>query len=69
MHKYPIKSTNIVAISYNEITEILEIEFKLNVFHSYINFPLDEFVGLMKADETEEYYLNFVMNNYHYKSL
>lgn len=69
MIKYSIKSSNIMQIGYDEITEILEIEFKLNVIYNYHQFPLDEFVSLMKAEEIEEYYFNFIMSEYHYDIL
>jgi hypothetical protein len=50
MNRYPVTSTdNIVSVGYDEIKEVLEIEFKLEVIHHYFDVPLNEFVHLMKA--------------------
>ena len=69
MNRYPIKSINIIAIGYDEVTEILEIEFKLNVIHHYTQFPLDEFVFLMKSSNIEEYYFQFILHKYNFDTL
>jgi len=66
MNPYLIQSPNIIYIGYDEVDQILEIEFKLNVIHQYFDVPLDEFVALMKAEDTEEFYFNFINCKYHY---
>ena len=66
MNQYLIKSRNIINIGYDEVDQVLEIEFKLNVVHQYFDVPLDEFVALMKAEDTEEFYFNFINCRYHY---
>lgn len=67
MVSYPISSANIVAIGYDEVTETLEIQFKLNIKYHYFNVPLSEYIELMKAPNPEEYYLNFIKYNYHFE--
>lgn len=69
MNRYPIQSKNIVSVDYDEINEILEIEFKLHVIYQYLEVPLDEFVDFMKAENTEEFYDNFIKSKYHFNLL
>lgn len=64
MNRYPVIDKNIVSVGYNEMTEILEIEFKLQTIHLYHGVSLDEFVRFMKAPEIETYYFNFVYSKY-----
>ncbi|WPR71329.1 KTSC domain-containing protein [Flavobacterium sp. NG2] len=64
MNRYPVKDKNIVSVGYNEITKILEIEFKLQAIHHYHGVSLDEFVNLMKAPIIEKHYFNFVYSKY-----
>jgi hypothetical protein len=66
MSKYPINATNILAVGYDEINQILEIEFRFNVIHHYFEVPLDEFVAFMKADDVEEFYFDFIQCKYHF---
>ena len=40
MNRYPINSANIVSVGYDEVNEVLEIEFKLKIIHQYYNVPL-----------------------------
>ncbi len=67
MAKYPINTTNIVAIGYDEVTEVLEIEFKLQVVHHYFQVPLDEFIAFLKASRPEDYYFKYVYCQYHFE--
>ncbi|WP_395063368.1 KTSC domain-containing protein [Flavobacterium sp.] len=69
MNRFPVNATNIMAIGYDEINEILEIEFILEVIHHYFNVPLNEFVSLMKATCVEEYYFKYVLCKYHFDAL
>jgi hypothetical protein len=66
MTKYPINSINILNVGYDEENQILGIEFKRKVIHLYFEVPVDEFVAFMKADDVEEFYLNFIYCKYHY---
>jgi hypothetical protein len=67
MNKYPINSDNILNVGYDEVKQILGIEFKINVIHLYFEVPLDEFVDFMKVDDVEEFYVNFIHCKYHYE--
>lgn len=66
MSKYPINATNLLAVGYDEVNQVLEIEFRLNVIHHYFEVPLDEFVAFMKADNIEEFYFDFIQCKYHF---
>jgi hypothetical protein len=66
MIKYPIETSNILNVGFDEVELILEIEFKLHVIYHYFDVPLDEFVAFMKADDIEQFYFNFIQCKYHY---
>ena len=68
MHRYPIHSTNIVSVGYDEVNEVLEIEFKLEIVHQYYNVPLCEYVAFMKSENVEAFYLNYIQSQYHFDS-
>lgn len=68
MNRYPIHSTNIVSVGYDEVNEVLEIEFKLHILHQYYNVPLCEYVAFMKAENIEAFYLNYIQSRYHFDS-
>jgi len=64
--QYLVDEPNIVSIGYDEVREILEIEFKLQAIHHYFGVSLNEFVALMKADEMETHYFNCIYSKYHF---
>lgn len=66
MIKYPVNANNILTVAYDEVNQILEIEFKLNVIHQYFDVPIDEFVAFMKANDSEEFYFNCIQCHYHF---
>lgn len=66
MKRYPVNQPNIVSLGYDEVKEILEIEFKLQAIHHYFGVSLDEFVLLMKAPEIEVHYFDCVYSQYHF---
>lgn len=66
MNRYPVNDHNIIAVGYDEILKILEIEFKFQVIHQYFGVTLDEFVALMKAPEIERHYFNNVYCQYYF---
>jgi hypothetical protein len=66
MNRYQVNEKNIVSVGYDEVNEVLEIEFKLQVFHQYFGVPLNEFVALMKASKIETHYFESVYCKYHY---
>lgn len=68
MTKYPIETSNILNVGFDEVELILEIEFKLDIIHHYFDVPLDEFVAFMKASDLEEFYFNFIQYQYHFYS-
>ncbi len=70
MNRYPVaSSSNIISIGYDEIQEILEIEFRLEVIHHYFNVPLNEFVALMKDNEPEDYFFKYVYCKYNFAAM
>jgi KTSC domain len=66
MTKYPVNTNNILTVAFDEVNQILEIEFKLNVIHHYFDVPIDEFVAFMKADNSEEFFFNCIQCRYHF---
>lgn len=67
MNRYPVNTTNILSIGYDEVNEVLEMEFKLKIIYHYLNVPITEYIALMKSPNPEEYYLNYIKFNYHYE--
>jgi|VirMetMinimDraft_7_1064189.scaffolds.fasta_scaffold83040_1 hypothetical protein len=66
MKRYLVNSRNIISVDYDEITLILEIEFKLLAIHQYFEVSIDEFVSLMKAPNIETHYLDFIYSKYYF---
>ncbi len=66
MNRYTVNHRNIISLGYDEMTKILEIEFKLQAIHHYFDVSLDEFVALMKAPEIETHYFNYVYCQYYF---
>ena len=66
MKRYEVNEPNIISIGYDEINEILEIEFKLQAIHHYFGVSLNEFVVLMKAAEIEVHYFDCVYSKYYF---
>ena len=67
MITYPISSQNIVSVGYDEVSQTLEIQFKLKITYRYFEVPLSEFIELMKAPNPEAYYLRFIKYTYHFE--
>jgi len=67
MNRYPVNTNNILSIGYDEVNEVLEMEFKLKIIYNYLNVPIAEYIALMKAQNPEEYYLNYIKFNYHFE--
>lgn len=66
MKRYLVNDHNIVSVGYDEIKNILEIEFKLQAIHQYFDVSMDEFVALMKAPFIENHYFKFVYCKYQF---
>lgn len=66
MVHYPMNARNIVTIGYDEITRVLEIEFKLQAIHQYFDVSIDDFVSLMKAQDIENHYLTFIYCQFYF---
>jgi KTSC domain len=68
-NQYPVKSTNIVSVGYDEVNRILEIEFKIHIIHHYFEVPLSQFIDLMKATNIDDFYSQYVQNKYHFDEI
>jgi hypothetical protein len=66
MKRYQVHAPNIVSLGYDEVTEILEIEFKFQAIHHYFGVTINEFVALMKATEIETHYFDCIYSQYHF---
>jgi hypothetical protein len=67
MTRYPVHTKNILSVGYDEVNEVLEIELKLKLIYHYLDVPLSEYIALMKADDVEDFYLNYIKLNYHFE--
>lgn len=66
MNRYQVYAPNILSVGYDEVNEILEIEFKLQAIHQYFGVSLKEYVALMKATKIETHYFECVYCRYYF---
>lgn len=69
MERTPVSSSNIVAIGFDEESQILEVEFKNGAVYQYSNVPLSEYNALMNADSKGKYLGANIKNRYSYVKL
>ncbi len=60
MERTPVKSTTMVSVGYDPISQLLEIEFVGGAVYQYMDVPEDIFLGLMQAESKGQYF-NFVI--------
>lgn len=69
MIRFPVNATNIVSIGYDEISKILEIEFKIKVVHQYHNVSFSTYIYLITSENIEDYYFSKIISKYQFEVL
>lgn len=69
MIRFPINAINIISVGYDEISKILEIEFKIQEVHQYHNVSFSTYIYFITSENIEEYYFSTIMSKYQYQIL
>lgn len=70
MQRREVSSSNLHSIGYNNITNILEIEFSSGDIYQYSNVPKSIYAGLMLASSHGSYFhKNIKSAKYSYKKI
>jgi hypothetical protein len=62
-----VQSSNLLSVGYNELTRILEIEFKKSGIYQYFAVPLGVFNDLMNSDSKGIYFDRNIKSKYSYE--
>ena len=68
MERETVRSSNLASIGYDEINNILEIEFNHGGIYQYLNVPLDVYEELINANSHGSYFSANIRNNTRYKT-
>lgn len=66
MERESVRSSNIASIGYEEINEILEIEFLSGGIYQYLDVPEDVYDELMEADSHGKYFASNIKDVYEF---
>ncbi|TRZ80297.1 MAG: KTSC domain-containing protein [Nitrosopumilales archaeon] len=69
MERIRVKSSNLRSVGYDELTQILEIEFQQGGTYQYFGVSKKIYDNLMKALSHGEYYERFIKNRYRRKKI
>jgi len=69
MQRLAVDSSDIVAIGYDEKSQVLEIEFKEGRIYQYFDVPAKVHELFMKADSYGEYFYASITKHYRYKKV
>jgi hypothetical protein len=69
MNRFSVNTNNIISVGYDEVNEILEIEFNLKAIHHYYYVPFNKYISLMTAQNIEEYYFNNILTDYSFEAI
>lgn len=69
MNRQTVNSTDIASIGYDEITEILEIEFNSGAVYQYFNVPSNVYANLMAASSHGKFFTQNIKNVYQYSKV
>lgn len=68
MNMQPVKSSQIMAVGYDESFEILRIQFRVGTY-DYYSVPKFEYENLMSAFSKSRYYALFIQDTYAFAPL
>ncbi|HEY4754764.1 MAG TPA: KTSC domain-containing protein [Ignavibacteriaceae bacterium] len=64
MKREIVKSSNLKSVGYDELSEILEVEFKTGGIYQYSKVPENIYQELIKATSHGKYFIRFIKNKY-----
>jgi hypothetical protein len=56
MDRYPVISTNLATVGYDDIAGMLEVEFKNGRVYQYLDVPRMHFDAILRAGSPGEYF-------------
>lgn len=65
----PVKSSNVVAVGYDEKSKILEVEFKSGGVYGYRTVEKPVYESLIKAESIGRFFLREIKGKYPYAKL
>lgn len=69
MQRKSVRSSNLASIGYDEINEILEIEFLSGGSYQYLDVPVYVYEELMDADSHGKYFNEYIKDKYKTKKI
>lgn len=69
MQRFPVQSSNLQSVGYDESASILEIEFKDSAVYHYLAVPKQIFQGLMSARSKGSYLHQFIKDVFSYRQI
>lgn len=69
MERQSVRSSNISSIGYDEINEILEIEFLSGGIYQYLDVPVYVYEELIDADSHGKYFNEHIKDKYKTKKI
>jgi hypothetical protein len=69
MQRTPVDSSNIRSIGYDEVGQILEIEFKTGSVYQYYAVPSGVYSNLMNPSSHGQYFAKAIKNMYSYSKI
>ena len=67
MNRIGVESSNIKAIGYNEVDQIMEVEFKSGQVYTYIEVPKPAYDNLMASDSKGACFNVTIRNKYKFQ--
>ena len=69
MERTSVRSSNLRSVGYNEVEQLLEIEFLSGGVYQYFNVPIEKYQSLMSASAHGTYFAAHIKNVYRYKKI
>ena len=69
MDRILVDSSNLVAVGYDKVNQVLEIEFRSGSVYHYIDVPDDKYQGLMSAVSKGQYFHDNIINQYEFEEV
>jgi len=67
MQRYPIESSNLDSVGYDEVNKVLEISFISGGIYQYIDVEPQVYEGLLYADSAGKYFHRNIKGQFNYK--
>jgi len=57
MKRFPVTSSSISAVGYDDVTQVMEVEFKTGKVYQYPMIPREKYDALMAADSMGKHFI------------